>query len=148
MGQALLQTLQVVGWLGIVLAIFLVINTTCGVIYNTNKNGEDFSWKTLFRGIRNAVVFYIGEGLLAIACTILPFINTMVTDTFGIQIFGEQALNNLSTVGVIGTIAYAVISQGTKAFKALKNILGVSANLEQITWEVVDPETEEEQLSI
>ena len=43
MKEALMATLSVVGWLGIILAMLLVVNTVCGVIYNTNEKQEKLS---------------------------------------------------------------------------------------------------------
>lgn len=43
MEEAILSTLKIVGWLGVVLGILVLINTVCGVIFNINKKGESFS---------------------------------------------------------------------------------------------------------
>jgi hypothetical protein len=43
MYEAIMSTLEIVGWLGIILGILVIINTVCGVIFNINKKGESFS---------------------------------------------------------------------------------------------------------
>ena len=80
MKEALMATLSVVGWLGIILAMLLVVNTVCGVIYNTNEKQENFSFKKLFKGIFKSIVFYGCMALLAVAFTLLPYVNEMITN--------------------------------------------------------------------
>ena len=38
--NAILSTLSIMGWLGIILAILVVVNTTCGTIFNVFSKGE------------------------------------------------------------------------------------------------------------
>jgi hypothetical protein len=138
MGEALLLTLKIVGWLGIILGILVIVNTTTGVIYNISEKGEGFSWKKLLKGLGKAVIFYISASLLSIAFTMLPFINDMITDVFGIQLLSPDILNTLSTVSILGIIIYAIVAQGKKAVDGVKDLVGVSADVEKITWEVED----------
>ena len=42
MEEAILSTLKIVGWLGVVLGILVLINTVCGVIFNVNKKVKVF----------------------------------------------------------------------------------------------------------
>ena len=137
MKEALMATLSVVGWLGIILAMLLVVNTVCGVIYNTNEKQEKFSFKKLFKGIFKSIVFY---GCMAF--TLLPYVNEMITNIFGIQLIATETLTTLSTTAVLGTIVGAVIAQGKKALKGISNLLNVSSNIEEITWNVEIPDEE------
>lgn len=143
MKEALMATLSVVGWLGIILAMLLVVNTVCGVIYNTNEKQEKFSFKKLFKGIFKSVMFYGCMALLAVAFTLLPYVNEMITDIFGIQLIATETLTTLSTTAVLGTIVGAVVAQGKKALKGISNLLNVSSNVEEITWNVELPDEEE-----
>ena len=143
MYEAIMSTLQIVGWLGVVLGILVTINTVCGVIFNINKKGESFSWKVFFKGILKAVVFYICSALLSIAFTMLPFVNDMITNVYGIQLIASDTLNTLSTVAVLGIVINSIIAQGKKALEGIGQLLTVKANNEEITWEVKVPEDEE-----
>ena len=143
MYEAIMSTLQIVGWLGVVLGILVTINTVCGVIFNINKKGESFSWKVFFKGILKAVVFYICSALLSIAFTMLPFVNDMITNVYGIQLIASDTLNTLSTVAVLGIVINSIIAQGKKALEGIGQLLTVKANNEEITWEVKVPENEE-----
>lgn len=144
MKEALLSTLSVVGWLGIILGMLLIINTVCGVMYNTNEKQENFSFRKLFKGILKAILFYGCCALLATAFTMLPFVNQMIVDIFGIQLIAPDVLTTLSTTAVLGTIIAAVIAQGKKALEGIMNLLNVSSNVEEITWEVEEEPEEVE----
>lgn len=138
MGQALLLTLKIVAWLGIVLGIEVLVNTTTGVIYNISEKNEGFSWKKLLKGIGKAVIFYLSAGLLSIAFTMLPFINNMITEVFDIQLLSPEILNTLSAVAVLGIVISAIVAQGKKAIKGVMDLMDVSADVEKITWKVED----------
>jgi len=144
MYEAIKSTLQIVGWLGVILLMLVLINTVCGIIFNVNKNGDTFSFKTLFKGLFKAFVFYGCAALLAIAFTMLPFINEMITNVYGVQLIANDVLNTLSTVAVLTVVVSAIITQGKKALEGVSQLLTVKVNNEIITWEVEDPETREE----
>lgn len=40
--EAIMETLRIMGWLGIVLGILAIVNLACGTIYNIN-DGQTFS---------------------------------------------------------------------------------------------------------
>lgn len=40
--EAIISTMRTMGWLGIVLGMLVLVNTTCGTIHNMSK-GEEFS---------------------------------------------------------------------------------------------------------
>ncbi len=140
MYEAIISALKIVGWLGVILGILVLINTVCGIIFNINKNGQDFSWKILFRGLLKAIVFYGCAAALSIAFTMLPYVNEMITNIYGIQLIAQDTLHTLSTVAVLGVIVMAVVAQGKKALEGVSQLLSVKANNEEITWEVVEPE--------
>ena len=142
MKDAIILTLQAMGWLGIVLGILVVVNTICGTLYNITTGQESFSWKKLFKGLGKALIFYISAALLSIAFTMLPFINEMITNTFGTKLLTEELLTTLSGVGVLGVVVSTIVVQGKKAIVGILQLANISANTEEITWEVEIPEEE------
>lgn len=73
----------------------------------------------------------------------LPFVNDMITNVYGIQLIASDTLNTLSTVAVLGIVINSIIAQGKKALEGIGQLLTVKANNEEITWEVKVPENEE-----
>lgn len=142
MKDAIILTLQAMEWLGIVLGILVVVNTICGTLYNITTGQESFSWKKLFKGLGKALIFYISAALLSIAFTMLPFINEMITNTFGTKLLTEELLTTLSGVGVLGVVVSTIVVQGKKAIVGILQLANISANTEEITWEVEIPEEE------
>lgn len=142
MKDAIILTLQAMGWLGIVLGILVVVNTICGTLYNITTGQESFSWKKLFKGLGKALIFYISAALLSITFTMLPFINEMITNTFGTKLLTEELLTTLSGVGVLGVVVSTIVVQGKKAIVGILQLANISANTEEITWEVEIPEEE------
>ena len=142
MKDAIILTLQAMEWLGIVLGILVVVNTICGTLYNITTGQESFSWKKLFKGLGKALIFYISAALLSIAFTMLPFINEMITNTFGTKLLTEELLTTLSGVGVLGVVVSTIAVQGKKAIVGILQLANISANTEEITWEVEIPEEE------
>jgi hypothetical protein len=137
--EAVLSTLSIMGYLGIVLGVLVLINTICGIIKNTS-NGEPFSWKILGKGLLKAFVFYACSTMLGIAFTMIPEVNKMIQDVAGVQLFAQDTLNTLSSVAVFAVVAAAVISQGKSALEGVTELLQVKVSGEKITWEVDDSE--------
>ena len=128
MGKAVSKVLEIFGWLGIILGILVLINTVCGIIFNMNKKGEKFSFKILFKGLLKALVFYLCSGALAIAFTMLPYVNEMITNTYGIQLIANETLNTLSAVAVLGIVINAIVTQGKKAIEGIQQLLTVKVS--------------------
>lgn len=139
MWEAILSTLTVMGYLGIILGILVLINTVCGIIKNTSE-GQDFSWKILGKGLLKALVFYICSALLSIAFTMMPDVNKMIQEVAGVQLFSQDTLNTLSSVAVFTIVVSAIITQGKKALTGVAELLKVKINSEMVTWEVDDTE--------
>jgi len=141
--EAIMSTIKTMGWLGIVLGMLVFVNTVCGTIHNMSK-GEEFSWKKLLKGIGKAFVFYISSALTAVAFTMLPFINNMITDSFGVILLSPDTLNLLSSVAVLTIVIAAVVVQGKKALQGIVELANTSITKDEIiTWEVEEPELEE-----
>ena len=102
--NAILSTLSIMGWLGIILGILVVTNTLSGTLYNIYEKKEKFSLKKLFKGLGKALIFYISSSLLSVAFTMLPYINEMITDSFGVVLLSNDLLNTLSSAGVLGVV--------------------------------------------
>ena len=134
--EAILSTLSIMGWLGIILAILVIVNTVCGTVFNISEKKESFSWKRLFSGIGKAVVFYIAASLVSIAFTMLPYINEMITNSFGTILLSSELLTTLSSIGVLGVVVSAIVVQGKKAIANTVKLANMSGNTEEITWKV------------
>lgn len=143
--EAILTTLSIMGWLGIVLGLIVIVNTICGTVFNIASGKEGFSWQRLFAGIGKSGVFYISAALMSIAFTMLPFINEMITSAFGVILLPNDILSTLSGVGVLGVVISTIVMLGKKAIKNILQLAGMATDTtEEITWEVIDPEIEEE----
>lgn len=134
--NAILSTLEIMGWLGIILAILVVVNTTCGTIFNVFSKGEKFSWKRLLGGMGKALVFYVAAALVSVACTMLPYINEMITESFGVMLLTEDLLKTLSSVGVLGIVVSVITIQAKNALKNTVQLANMGNQTEDITWEV------------
>lgn len=134
--NAILSTLSIMGWLGIILAILVVVNTTCGTIFNVFSKGEKFSWKRLLGGMGKALVFYVAAALVSVACTMLPYINEMITESFGVMLLTEDLLKTLSSVGVLGIVVSVITIQAKNALKNTVQLANMGNQTEDITWEV------------
>ena len=140
--EAIMETLKIMGWLGVILGILAFVNIVCGCIANVNA-GQPFSWKKFFKGILKVVIFYLSAVCVAVAFTMLPYINIMITNAFGVILISSEMLNTLSSVAVLGIVVTSVINQAKKAFENIKKLSEMSSDVEVITWEVIEPEEEE-----
>ena len=75
----------------------------------------------------------------------LPFVNEMITNVYGIQLIANDTLTTLSSVAVLGIVINSIIAQGRKALEGIGQLLTVKVNNEEITWEVKVPENDEEE---
>lgn len=140
--EAIMETLKIMGWLGAVLGILAFVNIVCGCIANVNA-GQPFSWKKFFKGILKVVIFYLSAVCVAVAFTMLPYINIMITNAFGVILISSEMLNTLSSVAVLGIVVTSVINQAKKAFENVKKLSEMSSDVEVITWEVIEPKEED-----
>lgn len=142
--EAIISTAKTMGWLGIVLGMLVIVNTVCGTIHNLSK-GEEFSWGKLFKGLGKAIIFYASSALTAITFTMLPFINDMITNSFGVILLSPDTLNLLSSVAVLGIVIATVVVQGKKALQGIVELANTSITKDEIiTWEVKEPEEDYE----
>lgn len=134
--DAILSTLYIMGWLGLVFGILVVVNTVTGSLVNVWTSKEIFSFNKLFKGISKSLVFFLSAVAIGVAFTILPFINEMITSAFGVMLISNETLNTLSSVGVLGVVISTIIVQGKKAIEGIIKLANLSANTEEITWKV------------
>lgn len=142
--DAIIEVLRIMGWLGVILAILVVTNTATGTLVNMWQNQETFSWKKLLKGIVKAAIFYISALFISVAFTMLPYINEMITNAFGQILISNEVLNTVSSVGVLAVVVAAVVSQAKKAIENVVRLANSSSETEKITWEVIEPEDEED----
>lgn len=91
-----------------------------------------------------SLIFYVSALFIAVAFTMLPFINEMITNAFGVILLSNEMLNTLSSVGVLGVVVASIITQAKKAIENIVKLANTSSNTEQITWTVIENENEEE----
>ena len=142
--DAIIEVLRIMGWLGVILAILVITNTATGTLVNMWQNQETFSWKKLLKGIVKAAIFYVSALFISVAFTMLPYINEMITNAFGQILISNEVLNTVSSVGVLAVVVAAVVSQAKKAIENVVRLANSSSETEKITWEVVEPEDEED----
>lgn len=138
--EQLLKTLKIMGWLGVVLGILVLVNITTSTIKNIWSGEELFSWKKMLKGISKSIIFYLSAVCLGIAFTILPFINEMITNTFGVMLLSNDTLETLSSVGILGIVISTIVVQGKKAIIGISKLSKISTSCEEITWDVVEEE--------
>ena len=124
------------GWLGIILSLLVIVNTICGTVFNVVAKKETFSWKRLAKGVGQAVIFYISAVLTSVAFTMLPYINAMIANSFGVVLLTDELLNTLSSMGVLAVVVSSIVVQGKKAIANTIQLANMSGNTEVITWEI------------
>lgn len=127
--ETIIEVLKIMGWLGVILGILTFVNTICGIITNLDR-GEKFNLKKLLKGLLKAVMFYLSAVLTSIAFTMLPFINTMITKIFEIELLSSDTLNTLSTIAILGIIVAAIITQGKGAIENVNRLSIMSADVD------------------
>lgn len=138
--NAILSIMKIMGWLGIILGILAFVNIATKTIKNIWSSEELFCWKKMLKGIGKVLIFYISSVLICVAFTILPFVNEMIADTFGLMLISGEMLETLSSVGVLGVVISVIIAQGKKAIEGLTSLSKVTTSTEKITWEVTEEE--------
>lgn len=134
--EAILSTLTIMGWLGIILSLLVIVNTICGTVFNVVAKKETFSWKRLAKGVGQAVIFYISAVLTSVAFTMLPYINAMIANSFGVVLLTDELLNTLSSMGVLAVVVSSIVVQGKKAIANTIQLANMSGDTEVITWEI------------
>ena len=134
--EAIIETLQIMGWLGVILGILVIVNITTSTIHNIWSGKEVFSWKKMLKGIGKSLVFYLGAAAISVACTMLPYVNEMITESFGVMLVANETLEVLSSIGILGIVMSTVVVQAKKAITGISTLSKVSTSDEEITWTV------------
>lgn len=134
--EAILETLKIMGWLGIILGILVTVNITTSTIHNIWSRKELFSWGKMLKGIGKSLVFYLSTVAISVACTMLPYVNEMITTSFGVMLVSNETLEVLSSVGILGIVMSTVVIQAKKAIAGITTLSNVSTSDEEITWKV------------
>lgn len=135
--EAIILTLKIMGWLGVILAILSSTNILTKTLTNIWSKKESFSWNKMLKGIGKVLVFYFSAVAVSIAFTILPFINEMIITFFGVMLISNDTLNTLSSTGILGIVMATVVTQGTKAIQSILELSKISTGeREEITWKV------------
>lgn len=140
--EAILSTLTIMGWLGIVLGILAIVNIITKTLVNIWKNNEKFDWKKMAKGIVKVLVFFISSTFVAVAFTMLPFISGMITNAFNTELISNEVLNTFSSVGVLSIVISTIVLQAKKAIKGIIELANISANSEAIIDEIKNNEEE------
>ena len=130
----IISILKIMGWLGLVLSILVTTNIATSTIVNIWVKKEPFSWSKMIKGVCKSLVFYISSVCISIAFTILPYINNMISVTFGENIISNDILNTLSSLGVLTVIVSTIIEQGRKAIIGVLELSHMSVDSEAIIW--------------
>ena len=125
--EAILKTLYIMGWLGIVLGILSIVNIVTGTLVNIWENKEKFSIKKLAKGICKILAFYLSVTCVGVAFTMLPFINTMITEAFNTVLLSSDLLNTFSSVAVLGIAVSAITIQAKKAIEGITQLSNISS---------------------
>lgn len=126
MYEAILSTLTIMGWLGITLAILAIVNIVTGTLVNIWKNKEKFDWRKMVKGIIKVVAFFISSAFVAVAFTMLPFINEMITNAFNTELISSDILNTFSSVGVLGIVISTITVQAKKAIQGIAELANIT----------------------
>ncbi len=130
MVEAILSTLTIMGWLGIVLGILAIVNIITKTLVNIWENNEKFDWRKMIKGIVKVLVFFISSAFVAVGFTILPFINEMITNAFGMELISHEVLNTFSSVAILGIVISTILVQAKKAIKGITNLANISSREE------------------
>lgn len=125
--ETLMQTLIIMGWLGIVLVILAFVNILTGTLVNIWSGKEEFSGKKMAQGITKVLAFYICAVFVAVAASLLPSINTMITNAFQVQLLTDELLNTFSSIAVLGVVISTIIVHAKKAITGIGELANLSS---------------------
>ena len=125
--EAILQTLKIMGWLGLALGILAIVNILTGILTNVWSGKENFMPSKLIKGIEKVAVFYLCATFVGIVFTMLPYINDMVTVSYGNALLSQEMLDTFSNVGVLGIIISTITVQAKKAISGIMDLSKLSS---------------------
>lgn len=125
--ETVIQTLTIMGWLGIVLVILAFVNILTGTLVNIWSGKEKFSGTKMGQGIIKVVAFYVCAVFVAIAASLLPSINTMITNAFQVQLLTDELLNTFSSIAVLGVVISTIAVHAKKALIGISELATLSS---------------------
>lgn len=128
--ETMLETLTIMGWLGIVLIILAFVNIVTGTLVNIWSGKEKFSGKKMAQGITKVIAFYICAVFVAVAASLLPSINTMITNAFQVQLLTDELLNTFSSIAVLGVVISTIVVHAKKAVVGIGELAALSSKTE------------------
>lgn len=117
--EAIIEILSIMSWLGVILLLLTIVNISCKAYCNITQLGQKFSWKKVFGGIGKMFLFYCGASLTSVAFSLLPIVNEMINKTSEAELITNEALGQLSTLGVLGICINVIITHGKKALEGI-----------------------------
>ena len=121
------------GWLGIALGILAIVNIVTGTLTNIWSGKETFNAKKMLKGIAKVIAFFVCAAFVSVAFTMLPFINEMIINAFGVMLLSSELLNTFSSVGVLSVVIATLVVQAKKAVKGIVDLANISSDTEIIT---------------
>lgn len=123
--ETILKTLEIMGWLGIVLAILAFVNILTRTLTNVWCKGQKFDIKKMLKGIGKVVAFYLCTALVGIAFALLPIINDMINNAFNTILLSNELLNTFSSVAIFAEIVSVLIVQAKEAYNGIVNLANI-----------------------
>lgn len=123
--ETILKTLEIMGWLGIILAILAFVNMLTGTLTNVWCKGQKFDIKRLLQSIGKVVAFYICAALVGVAFAALPLINDMINVAFETTLISNELLNTFSSVAILTEIISVLVVQAKKAYNSIVNLADI-----------------------
>ena len=136
------QILSIMVWIGVILGLLTLVNITCKAFHNVLALKQPFSWKKIAKGLGRMALFYISSICVSVAFSVLPYVNALIGQTFGIELVGGEILEQLSTLGVLGVCVNAIIAHGKKAMEGISVLGRVDEPIKEE--EKIEQEREEE----
>ena len=83
--------------------------------------------KKMLKGLAKAAIFYGSAICTSVAFTMLPYINEMIVNSFGVILLSTELLNTLSSVAVLGIVVSTVVVQAKKYTSSSTFLNGINA---------------------
>ena len=125
--ETVIETLTIMGWLGIVLIILAFVNILTGTLVNIWSGKEKFNGNKMVQGIIKVLAFYVCAVFVAIAASLLPSINTMITNAFQVQLLTDELLNTFSSISVLGVVISTIVVHAKKAIVGIGELASLSS---------------------
>ena len=105
--EAIMEILRIMGWVGVVLGIIATVNLICGtnLLISTWSN---IFLKKFFKGILKCNFLYEAV-FVSVAFTMLPYINTMITDALD-RLLSKAIIKHFIKCRSLGIVVASVVT--------------------------------------